>query len=101
MDCVHPEDGAQTDEPPKQEIPNKQDKTQRLLVGKVTASKLNVRTWAGTEFPTIKSYPQLSKGNLVDVMNYTQKADDGSEWYYIRIAGEYYGFVSAKYIQKQ
>ncbi len=94
-------DGAQTDEPPKQEIPNKQDKTQRLFVGKVTASKLNVRTWAGTDYPTIKSYPQLSKGNLVDVMNFTQKADDGSEWYYIRIAGEYYGFVSVKYIQKQ
>ena len=94
-------DGAQTDEPPKQEIPNKQDKTQRLFVGKVTASKLNVRTWAGTDYPTIKSYPQLSKGNLVDVMNFTQKDDDGSEWYYIRIAGKYYGFVSAEYIQKQ
>ena len=94
-------DGAQTNEPPKQEISNKQDKTQRLFVGKVTASKLNVRTWAGTDYPTIKSYPQLSKGNLVDVMNFTQKADDGSEWYYIRTAGEYYGFVSSKYIQKQ
>lgn len=94
-------DGSQSSEPPKQEISNKQDKTQRLFVGKVTASVLNVRTWAGTEYPTIKSYPQLSKGNLVDVMNFTQKADDGSEWYYIRIAGEYYGFVSSKYIQKQ
>ena len=94
-------DGAQTNEPPKQEIPNKQDKTQRLFVGRVTANVLNVRTWAGTEFPTIKSYPQLSKGNLVDVMNYTQKANDGSEWYYIRINGKYHGFVSAKYIQKQ
>ena len=94
-------DGAQINEPPKQEISNKQDKTQRLFVGKVTASKLNVRTWTGTDYPTIKSYPQLSKGNLVDVMNFTQKADDGSEWYYIRIAGEYYGFVSSKYIQKQ
>lgn len=83
------------------EIVGKQDKTQRLFVGRVTASKLNVRTWAGTEFPTIKSYPQLSKGNLVDVMNYTQKANDGSEWYYIRIAGKYYGFVSAEYIEQQ
>lgn len=94
-------DGTQDIEPPQQEIPNKQDKTQRLFVGKVTASKLNVRTWAGTEFPTIKSYPQLSKGNLVDVMNFTQKDNDGSEWYYIRINGKYHGFVSAKYIQKQ
>ena len=83
------------------EIVGKQDKTQRLFVGRVTASKLNVRTWAGTEFPKIKSYPQLSKGKTVDVMNYTQKANDGSEWYYIRINGKYHGFVSAKYIQKQ
>ena len=94
-------DGVQTAEPPKQEITNKQDKTQRLFVGKVTASALNVRTWAGTEYPQIKSYPTLNRGNLVDVMNYTQKATDGSDWYYIRIAGKYYGFVSAEYIERQ
>ena len=94
-------DGSQSTEPPKQEISNKQDKTQRLFVGKVTASVLNVRTWAGTEHPQIKSYPTLNKGNLVDVMNFTQKAADGSEWYYIRIAGKYHGFVSAAYIQKK
>lgn len=94
-------DGVQTAEPPKQEITNKQDKTQRLFVGKVTASSLNVRTWAGTEFPQIKSYPTLNRGNLVDVMNYTQKDAGGYEWYYIRIAGKYHGFVSAKYIERQ
>ena len=94
-------DGVQTAEPPKQEITKKQDKTQRLFVGKVTASALNVRTWAGTEFPQIRSYPTLNRGNLVDVMNYTQTADDGSKWYYIRIAGKYHGFVSAKYIERQ
>lgn len=94
-------DGAQATEPPKQEIANKQDKTQRLFVGKVTASVLNVRTWAGAEYPQIKSYPTLNRGNLVDVMNYTQTANDGSDWYYIRIAGKYYGFVSAEYIQRQ
>ena len=94
-------DGVQSDEPPKQEIPNKQDKTQRLFVGKVTASKLNVRTWAGTEHPQIKSYPTLKRGNLVDVMNYTQTAADGGQWYYIRIAGKYYGFASAQYIKQK
>lgn len=94
-------DGVQTAEPPKQEITNKQDKTQRLFVGKVTASALNVRTWAGTEFPQIKSYPTLNRGNLVDVMNYTQTANDGSKWYYIRIAGKYHGFVSAEHIERQ
>lgn len=81
-------------------ITNKQDKTQRLYTGQVTASSLNVRTWGGAEYPNIKKYPTLSKGDKVDVMNFTQKAKDGSSWYYIRIAGKYFGFVSAKYIRK-
>lgn len=81
-------------------IPKKQDKNQRLYTGQVTASSLNVRTWAGTEYPNIKKYPTLNKGNKVDVMNFTQKASDGSSWYYIRIAGKYFGFVSAKHIGK-
>lgn len=78
----------------------KQDKNQRLYTGQVTASSLNVRTWAGAEYPNIKKYPTLNKGNKVDVMNFTQKASDGSSWYYIRIAGKYFGFVSAKHIKK-
>lgn len=94
-------DGTPSTKPPKQEITNKQDKTERLYVGKVTANILNVRTWAGTEYPQIKSYPTLEKGNLVDVMNFTQTAVDGGQWYYIRIAGKYYGFVSAQYIVKK
>ena len=68
-------------------------------VGKVTANKLNVRTWAGTEYAQLKSYPTLAKGNLVDVCD-TIKAKNGASWYYIRIAGKYFGFVSAKYIKK-
>lgn len=82
-------------------ISNKQDKSQVLFKGNVTATVLNVRTWAGTEYPKIKKYPKLNQGNEVEVMNFTQKAKDGSSWYYIRIAGKYYGFVSAKYIKKQ
>lgn len=81
-------------------ISKKQDKTQRLHTGQVTASSLNVRTWAGAEYPNIKKYPTLNKGNKVDVMNFTQKAKDGTSWYYIRIAGKYFGFASAKYIKK-
>ena len=69
-------------------------------VGEVTAYRLNVRTWAGTEYPNIKSYPTLAKTNLVDVCD-TIKAADRSVWYYIRIAGKYYGFVYAKYIKKK
>lgn len=66
--------------------------------GRVTADALNVRTWAGTEHPTIKSYPLLTEGNLVDVCD-TVEASDGSDWYYVRIAGQWYGFVLAKYIE--
>ena len=68
-------------------------------VGKVTASSLNVRKWAGKEYGRIKSYPYLYSGNLVDVCD-TVKAADGKAWYYIRIAGKYYGFVSSDYIVK-
>lgn len=68
-------------------------------VGKVTATSLNVRSWAGTENPNIKSWPYLYKGNLVDVCD-SVKAKDGSVWYYIRIDGRIYGFVHSAYIAK-
>lgn len=68
-------------------------------VAKVTATRLNVRTWAGTEYPNIKSYPYLNYGNLVDVCD-TVKDKAGADWRYIRIAGNYYGFASAKYLQR-
>lgn len=68
-------------------------------VGKVTADVLNVRTWAGTNNPLIKSYPQLRNGNLVDVCDVVN-ATDGSRWYYVRIAGKYYGFVHSAYIAR-
>lgn len=84
----------------QEEKDGQKNKAKRLFVGKVTADELNVRTWAGAENPRIKSYPVLHKNNLVDVLDYTQTASDGSKWYYIRIAGKYHGFVSAKYIEK-
>lgn len=87
--------------PASTEITGKQDKTQRLFVGKVTADVLNVRTWAGTGYPQIRSYPVLKRGNLVDVMDFTQKDVNGDKWYYVRIAGQYFGFVHSAYIQKQ
>ena len=81
-------------------IKNKQDQKERLFVGEVTASQLNVRTWAGEEYPKIKSYPVLIRKNLVDVMNYTQTAADGSKWYFVRIADKYCGFVHSDYIRR-
>ena len=67
--------------------------------GVSTADGLNVRTWAGTEYGNIKSYPKLNKGNEVDVCD-SVKAADGDAWYYVRIAGKYYGFVHSDYIKK-
>lgn len=81
-------------------ITNKQNKTQRLFVGKVSAASTVVRTWAGGNYPSIKKCPKLVRGNLVDVMNFTQKATNGASWHYVRIAGKYYGFVAAKDICK-
>lgn len=81
-------------------IINKQNKTQRLFVGKVSAASTVVRTWAGDNYPSIKKWPELVRGNLVDVMNFTQKATNGASWYYVCIAGKYYGFVTAKDIKK-
>lgn len=81
-------------------ITNKQDKTQRFFVGKVSAASTVVRTWAGDNYPSIKKWPKLVRGNLIDVMNFTQKATNGASWYYVRIAGKHYGFVTAKDIQK-
>lgn len=65
--------------------------------GRVTASELNVRTYAGTENPTC-SFSPLKNGAIVAVCDEV-KASDGGTWYYIKYKGKY-GFVSAKYIAK-
>lgn len=67
--------------------------------GQVTKDSLPVRTWAGDSYDKIKSWPTLGNGNLVDVCD-TIKASNGHAWYYIRIAGKFYGFVDSSYIQK-
>lgn len=74
-------------------------------VGEVTATELNVRSWAGTEYPNIKSYPVLKKGNRI-VVKGSQKATNGDLWYKIAINNtttgnkDVIGFVLAKYIKK-
>lgn len=92
----------QESEPVKpQTITSKQNKKKRLFVGEVKAKETDVRTWAGDEYPTIKKYPYLAKTNLVDVMDYTQKDASGNKWYYVRIAGKYFGFVKVNDIKKR
>lgn len=80
--------------------PNKKEpKSPYPFVGKVTASKLNVRKKPGTGQPLLPEYPQLNKDNLVDVLGET-KDSQGTKWYKISIAKKYAGYVSAKYITK-
>lgn len=68
-------------------------------VGKINKNGAPVRTWAGKENSQLKSYPILNKGNLVDVCD-TIKSQSGNDWYYIRIAGKYYGFIYAKRVNR-
>lgn len=63
--------------------------------GVVTASVLNVRSWAGTEYSKLRT---LDKGTTVDVCD-TVKASTGKTWYYIKKSGKY-GFVCADYISR-
>lgn len=72
----------------------------RLFVGQSVADDVNVRTWAGIQYANIKSWPKLNYGNQVEVMDYTQKDIDGADWYYVRIAQKYYGFVRSDLITK-
>lgn len=70
------------------------------FVGKVTASKLNVRKKPGTEHPLLPEYPMLNKDNLINVLGVT-KDTKGDRWYKVSITqNEYVGYVSAKYIIK-
>ena len=68
-------------------------------VGKINKNGAPVRTWAGKENAQLKNYPILNKGNLIDVCD-TIKSKSGNDWYYIRIAGKYYGFIYSQHVQK-
>ena len=68
-------------------------------VGKINKNGAPVRTWAGKENSQLKSYPILNKGNLIDVCD-TIKSKSGNDWYYVRIAGKYYGFIYAKHVNR-
>ena len=67
-------------------------------VGEITKDGTAVRTWAGAE-TSIKSWPKLNATNLVDVCD-TVKDNGGHDWYYVRIAGKYFGFVDANHVKK-
>lgn len=80
------------------------NKTPRWVGKVVRCNLLNVRSWYGYDkdgklFPVIKKYPQLARGNKVDVCD-VFNLKDGTTWYYIRIAGSIFGFVNGRYIDK-
>lgn len=56
---------------------------------------LNVRIGPSASCDRLKAWPALGNGNKVDVCG----RNDNQTWLYIRIAGEHYGWVSAKYIK--
>ena len=62
----------------------------------VTATTLAVRTWAGTENPTV-SFSPLKKGEKIAICD-TIKDSKGADWYYIKKDGKF-GFCAAKYIK--
>lgn len=64
-------------------------------IGRVVGESPNVKKWAGEENDNIKKWPKLSQESLVDVCD-SIKAEDNSVWYYIRIDGHIYGFVSSE-----
>jgi len=69
----------------------------------VNCDRLNVRTSPGIPKKgepsnILKEWPQLARGNEVDVLG-IETAPDGSAWYRIRIAEQYTGCVAAQYLR--
>lgn len=67
-----------------------------IFKGYVTASALNVRTWAGAKHK-LCSFSPLKIGTTVEVCDAIQ-AIDGKIWYFIRFKDKY-GFVNSSYIK--
>lgn len=70
-----------------------------MLYGVVTGvpenDVLNVRIGPSGACDRLKEWPALGNGNKVDVCG----RNDNQTWLYIRIAGEHFGWVNAKYIK--
>lgn len=96
----HPAFDESDTEKETKEIPNKVSKT-IVATGTVTASTLNVRVWAGTEYKKLTSYPSIAKGTKVSIGGYI-KDEKGAKWYYVQIdgtKGKKWGFVHSAYVK--
>lgn len=90
--------GANTPKPVETDNGNSVlNKTSKCTGTVIPKKGIKVRTWAGTEFPQITSYPTLGYTNRVDICDVV-KGPKGAKWYYILIADKAYGFVMAKNI---
>lgn len=94
----------QSTTPSKESKTNTSTKTTDLnytkkYTGIVTADALYVRKWAGKEYDPLTSIPVIYKDQKVDICD-TVKANDGTNWYFIKINNERYGFASSKFIKK-
>lgn len=67
--------------------------------GKVIPTALNVRSYAGAEYPNIKSYPYLKQNEIIEICDIV-KDKNKKDWYYIRINKTIFGFVNSDYIEK-
>lgn len=75
-------------------------KTKPKFVAKVTYTQpIAVKTGPASTYASLADYPQLNPGNLIDVCDETIN-EKGNKWYYVRIAGKYFGWVYAKRITK-
>lgn len=72
----------------------------RKFVGKINKNNAPVRKNPGKNYEQLTSYPVLNKGNLVDVCD-TVKSASGNDWYYIKIADKYYGYIYSGHVDKQ
>lgn len=66
--------------------------------GIVIANSLYVRTYAGKEYAPLKSIPIIKKNQKVQICDQV-KAKDNTIWYFVRINGSVFGFVSSSWIQ--
>lgn len=66
-----------------------------VVTGVPSGDVLNVRTGPGASYDRLKAYPALGNGNQIDVVG----RDDNQKWLYVRIAGQYFGWVNANYVK--
>ncbi len=58
---------------------------------------VNVRSGAGTTYPTIDGCPMVDVGTFVTVIATIRGADD-HDWYYVELPGSYFGYMRSDFV---